>query len=120
MYPDLHYITCDAPEKREILREVHSAQWGKVIGNAVIDEVQKEPSVFEKIKSAYDGHQISFSLLLGSSQILLLKRYYRALGEIAKKSDNRWRGGIVAYSGKAIYKLDEPNIWAVPARRLLT
>lgn len=79
VYSDLRYINCDAPENREILREVHSANWGKSVGNAVIDEAQKEPSVFEKIKFAYDGRQISFSILLGSSQILLLKRIRESL-----------------------------------------
>ena len=79
IYSDLYYINCDAPENREMLREIHSANWGKSVGNAVIDEAQKEPSVFEKIKFAYDGHQISFSILLGSSQILLLKRIRESL-----------------------------------------
>ena len=79
VYSDLRYINCDAPENREILRELHSANWGKSVGNAVIDEAQKEPSVFEKIKFAYDGRQISFSILLGSSQSLLLKRIRESL-----------------------------------------
>lgn len=49
------------------------------MGNAVIDEAQKEPVVFEKIKYAYDENAISFSLILGSSQILLLKKIRESL-----------------------------------------
>ncbi|MGA1871293.1 MAG: ATP-binding protein [bacterium] len=79
IYSKLNYINCDAPENRDMLREVHSAHWGKSIGNAVIDEAQKEPIVFEKIKYAYDAHKISFCILLGSSQILLLKRIRESL-----------------------------------------
>jgi predicted AAA+ superfamily ATPase len=73
-YPDLRYINLDAPENREAIRGMSTASWSKSVGNAVIDEAQKEPSLFEKVKFAFDKGAISFSLLLGSSQILLLKK----------------------------------------------
>ena len=78
-YPDLRYVNLDAPENREAIRGMSTASWSKSVGNAVIDEAQKEPSLFEKVKFAFDGDAISFSLLLGSSQILLLKKIRETL-----------------------------------------
>lgn len=78
-YPDLRYINLDAPENREALRKVFTPSWPKAVGNAVIDEAQKEPSVFEKIKYAFDEGGISFTVILGSSQILLLKKIRESL-----------------------------------------
>ena len=83
-YAQLRYINLDAPENRETLRNVPTQAWAKSVGNAVIDEAQKEPVVFEKIKYAYDEKDISFTLLLGSSQILLLKKLRESLaGRVA-------------------------------------
>lgn len=73
IYRDLNYINLDAPENRELVREIPSASWGRDIGQAIIDEAQKEPIVFDKIKYAYDAADISFQVLLGSSQIQLIK-----------------------------------------------
>ncbi len=83
-YPDLHYINLDAPENREVVRNVFSSFWARDIGNAIIDEAQKEPVVFEKVKYAYDGQEITFSVMLGSSQIMLLKKIRESLaGRVA-------------------------------------
>ncbi len=83
-YPELRYINLDAPENREAIRKVPTPAWADSIGNAVLDEAQKEPSLFEKIKYAFDEKSISFSLILGSSQILLLKRVRESLaGRVA-------------------------------------
>ena len=79
VFPSLRYINLDAPENREFIRAVSSSSWGRDVGSAVIDEAQKEPVVFEKIKYAYDEKAISFSLILGSSQILLLKKIRESL-----------------------------------------
>jgi predicted AAA+ superfamily ATPase len=78
-YPDVRYISLDAPENREAIRGMPTASWSRSVGNAVIDEAQKEPSLFEKVKFAFDRGDISFSLLLGSSQILLLKKIRESL-----------------------------------------
>lgn len=83
-YPELRYLNLDAPENREALRKVPTPSWADTVGNAVIDEAQKEPSVFEKIKYAFDEKAVSFSLILGSSQILLLKKIRESLaGRVA-------------------------------------
>ncbi len=78
-YADLTYLNLDAAEYREIAGSTSALAWHRVIGPAVIDEAQKEPSVFEKIKFAYDAGDISFSVLTGSSQILLLKNIRETL-----------------------------------------
>lgn len=79
LYPNLRYINLDAPENREVVRTIASASWGRDIGAAVIDEAQKEPVVFEKVKYAYDADAVSFTVLLGSSQILMLKKVRETL-----------------------------------------
>ncbi len=78
-YPELNYINLDSPENRESLRAISSASWAKTVGKAIIDEAQKEPAVFEKVKYAFDEGAISFCLLSGSSQILLLKKIRESL-----------------------------------------
>ena len=79
MYPHLRYVNLDAIEEREAARGLRSGSWGRVVGPAVIDEAQKEPGVFDKVKLAYDERQISFSALLGSSRMLLLDRVRESL-----------------------------------------
>ena len=78
-YKDLKYINIDAPEYREVIRERPSVRWGIDIGNAIFDEAQKEPLVFEKIKFAYDENQVNFSVISGSSQILLIRKIRESL-----------------------------------------
>ena len=78
-YPELRHVNLDAPENREAIRKIATSSWAATVGNAVIDEAQKEPVVFEKVKYAYDEMGISFTVLLGSSQILLLKKVHESL-----------------------------------------
>jgi len=79
LFADLNYINLDAPENRDTLRELSTAAWGEIVGNAVIDEAHKEPSVFEKVKYAFDEGNITFTVLTGSSQILLLGKIRESL-----------------------------------------
>ncbi|MGD9972638.1 MAG: ATP-binding protein [Desulfatirhabdiaceae bacterium] len=79
IYPDLRYVNLDAPENREAVRVIMSAAWSRDIGPAILDEAQKEPVVFEKVKYAYDDGGLSFTVLLGSSQVLTLKRIRETL-----------------------------------------
>jgi len=78
-YPGLNYISLDSPENREALRLLSTNAWSRSVGRAVLDEAQKEPVVFEKIKYAFDSKALSFSVLLGSSQILRLKKVRESL-----------------------------------------
>ena len=79
LYRDLRYLNLDAIEEREAVRALRSGSWGRAVGAAVIDEAQKEPGVFDKVKLAYDEGQLLFSVLLGSSRILLLERVRESL-----------------------------------------
>jgi uncharacterized protein len=79
LYPGLRYINLDAPENRDLIKKIPTPVWYRDIGDVVIDEAQKEPSVFEKTKYAWDDGKISFCVLTGSSQILLLKKVRESL-----------------------------------------
>jgi uncharacterized protein len=79
VYPDLRYVNLDAPEQREALREIRADQWAETVGPAILDEAQKEPGLFDKVKFAFDAGQIERSVLLGSSQILRLQRVRETL-----------------------------------------
>ena len=76
---DLLYLNLDSPGERRRLAGVPAEGWAKTVGPAILDEVQKTPEVFEKIKWAYDGGDLDFSVLLGSSRILLLDQIRESL-----------------------------------------
>jgi uncharacterized protein len=78
-YSTLRYFNLDVLETREQLRQLATTSWSRTVGASVIDEAQKEPSVFDKVKYAYDEGQIDFSVLLGSSRFLLLDRVRESL-----------------------------------------
>ncbi len=78
-YPELKYINLDSLENREALKNLLSASWAGTVGSAILDEAQKEPVVFEKVKFAFDEGDIKFTVLTGSSQILLLKQIRESL-----------------------------------------
>jgi predicted AAA+ superfamily ATPase len=78
-YPALRYLNLDAIEYRLQLEQVTSFGWGVTVGPAVLDEVQKLPGIFDKLKYAFDAHAIDFSVLLGSAQILLLRNVRETL-----------------------------------------
>jgi len=85
-YSGLRYVNLDSIEYRMQLSDVSSFAWGRSVGPAVLDEVQKLPGIFDKVKFAYDERAIDFSVLLGSAQILLLKNVRETLaGRIVVK-----------------------------------
>jgi predicted AAA+ superfamily ATPase len=73
VYPGLPWYNLDAFEYREQLRNVSSFAWARDVGNALIDEIQKEPGLIDKIKFAFDKGDLGFTALSGSAQVLLLK-----------------------------------------------
>ncbi|NOY58860.1 MAG: ATP-binding protein [Calditrichaeota bacterium] len=79
LYPDIAYHSLDSLELREQLDRISAVGWGKTVGNAVLDEVQKLPTLLEKVKYAFDAKEISFSVLTGSAQILLLRNIRETL-----------------------------------------
>lgn len=72
LYPDLRYISLDEIEARLQLQAMPTRAWASSVGHAILDEAQKEPAIFDKIKFAYDSGAVDFSVLLGSSQILMM------------------------------------------------
>jgi hypothetical protein len=97
VYGGVRYISLDSPEDRQALRAIPAARWATDVGLAVLDEAHKEPSVFEKVKYAYDAGGIDFTALLGSAQILMLERVRETLAgrvpipAIAITRSERWR-----------------------------
>lgn len=53
--------------------------WAAAVGAAILDEAQKEPAVCDKVKYAFDAGQITRSVLLGSSQIMMLQKVRETL-----------------------------------------
>lgn len=78
-YPDLRHLNLDDIEVRAGIRAIRSSAWARTVGPSLIDEAQKEPEVFDKVKLAYDAQELDFSVLLGSSRILLLERVRESL-----------------------------------------
>ncbi len=78
-YPSLRYFNLDALEYREQLLKISSFSWGKEVGDAVLDEIQKEPDLFNKIKFAFDEGDLQFTALSGSAQVLLMKNVKETL-----------------------------------------
>lgn len=54
LYSDLRYVSLDELEERARLHALPTRAWGSTVGAAILDEAQKEPSIFEKVKFAYD------------------------------------------------------------------
>lgn len=79
VYPGVRYVNLDAVENRVWLNSVPALSWGNEVGVAVLDEAQKEPSIIEKVKCAFDSGAVNFSALSGSAQILLLHKVPESL-----------------------------------------
>src|SRR4029077_14379456 len=69
---DLRYLNLASPGERDRLRAVPAEAWGRVVGPAILDEVQKAPGLLDKIKWAYDEGVLPFSVLLASSPLRLV------------------------------------------------
>lgn len=76
---ELRYLNLDSQGERDRLKAVPAEAWARVVGPAVLDEVQKAPQLLEKIKWAYDEGALPFSALLGSSRILVLEQIRETL-----------------------------------------
>jgi predicted AAA+ superfamily ATPase len=78
-FPDHAYISLDDPVTRPSFTALTSGQWWEHYPKAILDEVQKAPSLVESIKAVYDHYPEARYLLLGSSQILLLEKVRESL-----------------------------------------
>lgn len=79
LFPDTPYISIEDPVTVEEYKRLTSLQWNSLFPNAIVDEIQKEPQIVESIKSVYDQFPEPRYVLLGSSQILLLKKIRESL-----------------------------------------
>ena len=83
-FPDFPCLSVEDPLVRPAFSGLSAADWIERYPRAVIDEVQKAPSIIESIKAAYDADRQVRYVLLGSSQILLLSRVRESLaGRVA-------------------------------------
>ena len=78
-YPDVRYLSLDAVETRVALGALPADRWASSVGPALLDEAHKAPAIFDKLKFAYDAGDVDFSALLGSAQIMLLRRVRESL-----------------------------------------
>ncbi|HDR15544.1 MAG TPA: hypothetical protein ENN79_08735 [Desulfobacteraceae bacterium] len=60
----------------------------------------------------------SFMGLEIKSKEAVVKKDTRVLKELGSILGDQWLGGIVVYRGNEIGRIEEPNLWAVPSRRL--
>jgi predicted AAA+ superfamily ATPase len=79
LFPDFSYISIEDPVVVDDYKKLTAPQWKSLYPRAILDEVQKEPQLVESIKSVYDQFQDPKYILLGSSQILLLKKIRESL-----------------------------------------
>ena len=78
-FQDYKYISLEDPVLSSSYKKLSAAQWKQSFPKAILDEVQKEPQLIESIKAVYDQYSDTEYMLLGSSQILLLKKVRETL-----------------------------------------
>jgi len=79
IFPDYEYLSIEDPVSRSTFLQLTAQQWAKLYPNALLDEVQKEPTLIESIKATYDQFEEPRYLLLGSSQLLLMEKVRESL-----------------------------------------
>lgn len=79
LFPDYEYLSIEDPTMRSQFSKLTALQWKSLFPNAILDEVQKEPTLIESIKSVYDQWIEPKYIMLGSSQLLLLQKVKESL-----------------------------------------
>lgn len=79
LFGDYNYLSIEDPVTSESLERLTAAQWKDLYPQAILDEVQKRPRLVESIKAVYDQWEEPRYILLGSSQLLLLKKVKESL-----------------------------------------
>ena len=78
-FPGYEYISLEDPVLRIEYQKLSAQRWADQYPYAVLDEIQKTPQLIESIKAVYDQFDDPRYLLLGSSQILLMKQVRESL-----------------------------------------
>lgn len=73
VFIDHTLLSMEDPVARPEFSRLSARDWARRYPLAVIDEVQKLPSLMETVKACYDQHGDVRYVLLGSSQIMLMK-----------------------------------------------
>lgn len=86
LFPDHVLLSMEDPVIRPEFSRLTAKDWAIRYPKAVIDEVQKLPALMETIKACYDQFDNVQYVLLGSSQIMLMKKVQETLaGRVAIK-----------------------------------
>lgn len=84
LLPDFQYISFDDPFVRSQFASMSARDLATRYPKAILDEVQKAPSMFDVVKAAYDADGNCRFALSGSSQILMMQRVRETLaGRVA-------------------------------------
>jgi predicted AAA+ superfamily ATPase len=78
-FPDYSFISVEDPVTRKEYTKLSAAQWKLLYPRAILDEVQKQPTLIESIKSVYDQWDEPRYVLSGSSQLLLMEKVKESL-----------------------------------------
>ncbi len=78
-FPDMTYLSMEDPVLRPSFTRLSAAEWIARYPRAIVDEVQKAPSLIETLKAAHDDSSEVRYVLTGSSQILLLAKVRESL-----------------------------------------
>ena len=79
IFPEFAYISFDDPIVRAQFSSLTAEDMALRFPRAILDEVQKMPSMFETVKAAHDAHEECRYVLSGSSQILLMEHISETL-----------------------------------------
>lgn len=79
VFPEFDYISLEDPITRPEYADLSAVQWHQQHPIVILDEVQKLPQLIESVKAVYDQFLDARFVLLGSSQILLLKQVKESL-----------------------------------------
>jgi predicted AAA+ superfamily ATPase len=73
VFPEYPYISVEDPVVRVELGRYSAQEWYKRFPFAIIDEIQKMPSLCETLQTVYDLYPDARYILSGSSRVLLLR-----------------------------------------------
>ncbi len=78
-FKDHTWVLLDDPVLRMQYALLTAQQWEEKFPRAILDEIQKFPSLIETVKAIYDTYENARYVLSGSSQLLLLEKVKESL-----------------------------------------
>ena len=78
-FPEYDFVSLEDPIVRPDYTALSASQWYHRYPRVILDEIQKAPSIVESIKAVYDRYTDARTILLGSSQILLMEQRQESL-----------------------------------------